>query len=75
MIDRIHDLPGETGLSPYQIIFGRDKPLANIPYQPPRECEDAQQFFERMKEVDIKVARKLRRTHEKQIERINQDRS
>jgi hypothetical protein len=45
VLDRIHDIPGETGLSPYQILFGRDRPLINIPYQPPRECEDAQQFF------------------------------
>ncbi len=45
VIYRIHDIPGVTGLSPYQILFGWDRPLANIPYQNPRECEDAQQFF------------------------------
>ena len=74
VLDRIHDIPGETGLSPYQILFGRERPLANIPYQPPRECEDAQQFFDRMKEVDYKVAHRLREMHEKQIERLNQER-
>jgi hypothetical protein len=74
VLDRIHDIPGEAGLSPYQILFGRERPLANIPYQPPRECEDAQQFFDRMKEVDSRVAQRLPEMHEKQIERLYQER-
>jgi hypothetical protein len=45
VLDRIHDIPGETGLSPYQILFGRERPMAAIPYTPPKECEDAQHFF------------------------------
>ena len=31
----IHDTPGETGLFPYEIIFGRERSLARVPYQPP----------------------------------------
>ncbi len=57
IIDRIHDTPGESGLSPYQILFGRDRSLAGIPYTPPRECEDAQNFFLHMKRIDKVVAR------------------
>ena len=29
-----HDLVGEGGLSPYQIVFGRERNLAGIPYEP-----------------------------------------
>ncbi len=34
VLDRLHDTPGEGGLSPYQILFGRERPLAAIPYTP-----------------------------------------
>jgi hypothetical protein len=70
-LDRIHDTPGESGLSPYQIVFGRDRPLANKPYEPPRECEDAQQFFERMKKIDKQVADKLNEMHKKEVDKVN----
>ena len=29
-----HDLVGEAGLSPYQILFGRERNLAGLPYKP-----------------------------------------
>ena len=74
VIDRIHDVKGESGLSPYHILFGRERPLAGIPYTPPRECEDAQQFFHRMSEIDKQVADILNRTHEHQARRVNQGR-
>ena len=45
----IHDTPGESGLTPYEIAFGRQRYLAEVPYKNPRECEDALKFFERMK--------------------------
>ena len=45
ILDRIHDTPEEAGLSPYQILFGRERPLAGVPYKPPVECEDALAFF------------------------------
>ena len=54
---RLHnDTIGECGLSPYQNLFGRDRNEAGIPYQPPRECENASHFFQRMSQVDKKVA-------------------
>jgi hypothetical protein len=73
-LDRIHDVKGESGLSPYEILFGRERPLGGVPYEPPKECEDAQQFFKRMKEIDEKVAMVLNHTHEVQARRINQGR-
>ena len=39
LLDRIHDTPGEAGLSHYQILFGRKRPLAGVPYEPPVECK------------------------------------
>ena len=73
-LDKIHDMKNDTGLSPYQILFGRERPLANVPYQPSRECEDAKQFFDRMKEIDEKVSRELNERHTKLAARINASR-
>ena len=56
ILDRLHDTPGESGLSPYLILFGRHRPLGGIPYQPPYECEAAESFFNRMKAMDVEVA-------------------
>ena len=33
------------GISPYQAIFGRERPLAGLPWRPELECEDANDFF------------------------------
>jgi hypothetical protein len=71
VLDRIHDITGETGLSPYQILFGRDRPMAGIPYTPPKECESAQQFFSKMAHIDRAVAKLLNDIHERQLEKLN----
>ena len=52
VLDRLHDTPGEGGLSPYQILFGRERTLRGLPYEPPTECDDAIAFFMRMKSID-----------------------
>ena len=70
----LHDARGETGLSPYEIIFGRPRHIAGLPYDPPRECEDSQEFLERMKKIDTWVAQKLNEMHEKLAKRINKNR-
>ena len=44
-LHRTHDIIGRTGLSPYQILFGRDRPMANAPYGSAKECEDALDFL------------------------------
>ena len=47
-----HDLVGVAVLSPYQIVFGRERNLAGLPHTPLRECEDADAFFTRMAQID-----------------------
>ena len=48
VLEQHHDAEGESGMSPYNIIFGRHRHRAGIPQQPPRDCEDAQAFLQRM---------------------------
>ena len=70
-INIIHDAPGESGLSPFHILFGRERNTANLPYQPPTECEDAQDFFKRMNELDQRVAKAVNEIHKRDQARIN----
>ena len=44
-LDRYHDVPNLLDLSPYQIVFGRHRPLGNVPYTPASQCEDARDFL------------------------------
>lgn len=67
----IHDLPGEAGLSPYEIVFGRHRPLQGVPYRPLREAEGATTFFQKMLEVDKRVATTLNALHEARWARVN----
>ena len=39
-----HDLPGESGRSPFQILFGRERNFAGTPGPPDKECESAERF-------------------------------
>ena len=70
----LHDVPGPSGLSPYQILYGRDRPYAGVPYEPPRAWPDAVAFFERQKAVDSQVARALHGIHEQRAKQVNQRR-
>jgi hypothetical protein len=45
---RMHDVPGPTGITPYEIVYGRHTPLKGLPYKPPTEVDDAVRFFVRM---------------------------
>jgi len=66
-----HDVPGPGGLSPYHILFGRDRSVQGIPYIPERESEDAQAFFARMDQVDQLVAHALNKAHEEKMQQLN----
>ena len=70
-----HDVVGEGGLSPFQIVFGRDRGLAGVPYEIPRTCAGAEVFMARMEEIDRKVARVLNEAHQKEAARVNAHRS
>jgi hypothetical protein len=66
-----HDMVGEGTLSPYQIMFGRDRNVQGIPYTPERICEDAQAFFHRMDTIDKLVATALQEKHIQTFARRN----
>ena len=70
-----HDTPGESGFSPYQIVFGRDRNLAGVPYTHPRECEGATEFFERCKNLEKIASEKLKSLHKTEISNKNASRA
>ena len=70
----IHDTPGEAGMSPYEVLYGRSRPYAGIPYKAPNVMEDAVAFFKRQEEVDEKVARTLQEVHQKKADQVNKSR-
>ena len=59
-----HDAVNDTGLSPYQILFGRDRPVGTLRRGESRECASAQEFMDRMVAVDTQVATALNALHE-----------
>ena len=69
-----HDMPGESGHSPFQIMFGRDRHLPGVPLPLAHECEEATQFFDRMKDLDRKVSDLLNAQHATEINRANASR-
>ena len=73
-VRRYHDEVGQCGLSPYEILYGRERPYASIPYTPPKIAEDAVAFFERMKSVDEDIADMLKAVHAKRAEQVNRHR-
>ena len=74
VVDRINDTPGVSGISPYHILFGRDRPLGGLPYKPPREAEDARAFFARQEELAKQAAKIVNELHAKEFARINSSR-
>jgi len=69
-----HGIPGETGLSPHHIVFGRDRNVTGIPCKLERECEDARDFIDRMLELDRRVLRILTEKHQKAQNALNRKR-
>ena len=70
----IHDLPGEAGLSPYEIVFGRHRPLALLPYPIAKQAPDSVAFMKEMEERDKRMAHKLNEEHKMRADRINKRR-
>ena len=72
---RFHnDAINDTGMSPYQILFGRERSLGGIPTEAIRTCEDAGQFMERMREVDRVAMEVMNQVHKEQMARLNRSR-
>ena len=63
-----------TGMSPYRAIFGRDRNLANLPWLPKTENEEAHEFFDRVAEIDQRVAYALERAHAIRQNQVNKRR-
>ena len=63
VIDRIHDTPGETGYSPYQLVFGRERPMQGLPLPLPKEAYEARDFCEYLRTMRSKAAAILNKKH------------
>ena len=66
-----HDRVGETGYSPYQLLYGRERPLGGLPYTPLRQCQDAEDFMLHMSAMDTLIAAQLNDLHHHQAEGHN----
>ena len=64
-----------TKLSPYEIVFGRERALAGLPWGQSRDLPDIESFFARMQSIDENVARMLNESHQKLEDRINAKRA
>jgi hypothetical protein len=58
-----HYTPGETGVSPIELVCGREKFLAGPPTDLDRKCEETHQFCNRMEELVSKISQKLQDSH------------
>ena len=54
-----HNTRNETGYSPFQLVFGREQNGRGLPLLPPRECESAVAFCERISVMDQVISEKL----------------
>ena len=52
VLQQFHDAIGESGFSPYFLMFGRHRHTVGIPYEPPPNCEDALDFHQRIRNLD-----------------------
>ena len=59
VVDRYHDTPGVSDLSPYRIMFGRDRYFGNLPEVNASNSETASEFFARMQRIDERVAQNM----------------
>jgi len=68
----LHDTVGDYGVSPYELVFGRERNLAVIPWQPVHECTESTDFVRRMEATDRKVAQALNEAHQRVQARVKQ---
>ena len=67
----LHDAPGPSGFSPYEIVFGRRRPLAGLPYHPVHEAVAGRQFLRQMRRQDEAVADLMNKVQEKRMAAVN----
>jgi hypothetical protein len=64
-----------TKLTPYEVVFGRERALAGLPWDNHMDCPSADTFFEKMADLDVRVAELLNEEHAKLTRRLNVSRS
>ena len=69
-----HDLVGVSGWSPHEVLFGRRRPMAGIPYCNPQVCEEATEFYDRLEELDERVRKIITKQHQTEVDRLNRTR-
>jgi hypothetical protein len=69
-----HNYLGDNGVSPYQILFGRNRNEAGLPYTPPGSCPSAQTFFDRIEALDEEIEEYYCKEHEQVQRRVNETR-
>ena len=70
----LHGVPGESGLSPYEVVFGRHRLLKCLLHQPLREAKGALDFIERMQQFDQRVRNSLNELHAKRWAQVKSKR-
>ena len=53
------------GTQPYEILFGRPRNMATLPWDPQQKCEEAEEFLAKMTQIDKEIAQRLNSHHEK----------
>ena len=62
-------------MSPFKLVFGRERFLAGPPADLDRKCEDASQFCDRMESLVTKMAQDSQAAHLAEAARVNARRS
>ena len=62
------------GFSPYQAVFGLDRAVGGLPWPVEKECLDASDFLEQMRELDSLIARRLNARHALVAAKLNDKR-
>ncbi len=63
VLDRLHDIKGESGFSPYELVFGRERPMQGLKFQEPNTCRDARLFCQEMQRRRERAAQILNDKH------------
>ena len=65
-----HDtIDPELSFSPYQLVFGRDRPGFGLPWAVPRESLEARAWFEKREQEERELGDKLRKRIADQLRR------
>ena len=71
----LHDLPGVSGISPYEIVYGgRTRSLGGVPRLPQQESPDARMWLAQVKCIDQAIAEKLKDVHDQRHAALNNSR-